>query len=102
MQNTLVRFPNEQEMLRRLIGVRNIDHLKEHFYPKLAVQAGDELEASGIAILFITAHTEYVENAPQWLVREMHVLLPLFVDSIIDDREIAEEAKKWINTALAL
>jgi len=101
MQSTVVRLPAEEDMMHRLIEIRNIDHLKEHFYPQLCAHAGNELTPAGVALMLIQEFTDFSERRPTFAY-ELQEVLSLFVDALTDDPALAAEAKQCVDMSFAL
>ncbi len=99
MGKTVV-LPGRDEMLRRLLTINDSPHLQQKFYPLILKEAGIEADAQAIVMIFTLAISTYVQGLPQQVEMLMYVQLPHYIDALIDDKEVAVEAKVFLQDAL--
>lgn len=102
MSEKVITLPNRDEMLRRLIGVSDTMLQQERFYPLLLESAEGERSAQGVAAMLVLAIHDYVEDLPPIMARLMYPLAPKFVEALVDDQEVAEEAKSLLEEAFSV
>lgn len=98
MANKAILLPPKDDMLRRLIEVQDADDLKEALYPLILEFADTEKDALGIVLMLNQAFDDYVEHKGQWTDCKLQRLLPLFIDALVDDKDIAAAAKEFHDT----
>ncbi|OGJ01311.1 hypothetical protein A3I95_02330 [Candidatus Nomurabacteria bacterium RIFCSPLOWO2_02_FULL_44_12] len=86
-------------MLKRLLSVSNEPHFQERFYPILLESAGGELRAPGVVVMFALAIHDYTEGMPPMIEQSVYMMVPRFVDALIDDKEVAKQAKDFLASA---
>ena len=89
----VVILPNEEEMLKNLLEIDDNSHLQERFYPLLTRQAGQEKVAEGVVLMLSLAISDYTQGMPSMLSSLMYMKLPNFIDALVDDPEVAQQAK---------
>jgi len=97
MINKVVTLPNEQEIVDRLkkVDIGANGYMAERFYPLIAAEAGRELVAQGIIIMLTLKIYNFTHSGyPPAMEGVLHMYVPQFVDALIDDPEVAEEAKR--------
>lgn len=90
----IATLPNQEEMLEHLIKVDDDPHLRERFYPLLTKHAGEEKVAEGIVLMLELAIYDYTEGMPSMMSALMRMKLPNFIDALVDDPDIAQQAKE--------
>lgn len=96
---TLPKDP--QEIVQRLKTRNDENTLVEKLYPIIANSAGRELVAPGIVIMFMLAIHDFMQNGyPPVIERVLILNIPSWIDALIDDKEVAETAKQWLNEAV--
>lgn len=100
MEKKVIQLPNREEMLRRLLKVCDESHFQEKFYPILLERAGQTIVAQGIVIWFTLAIHDYSEGMPKIISNLVYAFVPRFIETLIDDLEVAEEAKSIFNEAI--
>ena len=63
-------------------------------YPKLTRFAEKRLGPDGVASMLYTAISEAIVDVPEELAESAYKLMPHFIDAIVPDERVAEEAKK--------
>lgn len=101
MSEKVIILPNRDEMLARLLKVNDGSHLQERFYPTLLEQAGQERVAQGVVMMLVFAIHDYVEGLPPAMAGLMYKQAPDFIDALVNDPEIAKEAKDSLQEALS-
>lgn len=91
-----VVLPKQEEILERLRQVDNDDCLVERFYPLIAEEAGCELVAEGVAMMLTLKVHDFAESYPPPMGAFLSLYVPRFIDALVDDKEVAEDAKKWL------
>ena len=96
----IIKLPEREEMLKRLISVSDNDRMQERFYPILLKNAGEERVAMGVVMMFVLAIADYTDGMPAALSAVLMMYVPSFVDALIDDKEVAQDAKNFLEKAL--
>lgn len=99
-KDAVVRMPNREEMLRRLVSVSDESHFQERFYPILLRSADRELVAQGIVMMFALAIHDYTQGMPPMMAGLVYMYVPQFIDALVDDKQIASDAKKFLQEAV--
>ncbi len=83
-------------MLALLTSVLDIRYIVEKFYPSLLKSAGTELVASGVALVIILALSDFEEtkDADPKMLALIDANVPDFIDALIDNKDVASEAKR--------
>lgn len=101
MSGKVITLPNREDMLQRLLEVNDDSHAQERFYPILLQSAGQERVAQGIVMMLALAIHDYTEGLPPMMVNLMYMQAPQFIDVLVDDTEVAEQAKAFLQKALS-
>lgn len=101
MSEKVITLPGAEEMLARLIKVSDIGHAQEQFYPLLLEHAGTEKVAEGVTMMLVLAICDYTAGLPPMMAAVMFTMAPRFIDALVDDKEVAEQAKAMLQQALA-
>lgn len=99
-KNKVVTLPKRDEMLRRLVSVSDESHFQERFYPILLQSAERELVAQGVVMMFSLAIYDYTKGMPPMMSGLVYMYVPKFIDVLVDDKEVASEAKKFLQEAI--
>jgi len=100
MNEKTIVLPDRKEMLKRLVAVSDESHFQERFYPILAQSAGRELVASGVVMMLTLAIHDYTKGMPPMMAGLVHMYVPQFIDALVDDKEVAEQAKVFHKEAM--
>lgn len=100
MSEKTIVLPAREDMLRRLIAVRDIAHYRERFYPILLKDAGQRRVAAGVVMMFTLAIHDYTQGMPPMVGNLVYMDVPEFIDALVDDKEVAQEAKTFLEQAL--
>lgn len=103
-----ITLPNQEEMLERLRKVNTDPSLESRFFPSLLKEAGNEFDGTGIAMMFLGAVRDYIDEAykgekdmtsieAQALVANR---VPQYIDALVDDSTVAAKAKAEVNDAI--
>ena len=95
----VITLPDRDEMLQRLLKVNDDRHVQERFYPILLESAGQERTARGVVLMLTLAIHDYVEGMPV-MSDHMHMLVPRFIEALVDDKEVAEQAESFLQETL--
>jgi hypothetical protein len=96
----VITLPNREEMLKRLLLVDADGYLVEKFYPLLLKDAGRQLVAKGVVMLFIQTLHDYTDGMPPMMWSVMFSRVPDYIDALVDDKEVATEAKAFLQEAM--
>lgn len=103
-----ITLPDQEEMLERLRKVNTDPSLESRFFPSLLKEAGNEFDGTGIAMMFLGAVRDYIDEAykgekdmtsieAQALVANR---VPQYIDALVDDSTVAAKAKAEVNDAI--
>ena len=89
-------------MLERLMKVSGDASMRDRLYSVLLNEAGAEFNGTGIVMILMGAVRDYVGtmNAPK--AYEMCEQLPNFIDALVDDPEVASQAKVVLKETIPL
>ncbi|KKQ93177.1 MAG: hypothetical protein UT66_C0023G0001 [candidate division CPR2 bacterium GW2011_GWC1_39_9] len=93
-EDKVITLPNREEMEKRLLAVDDNSRLAERFYPLLVKHAGQERVATGVVMMFTLAIHDYTEGMPTMMAALLHWRIDKYIDALVDDKEVAEEAKQ--------
>jgi hypothetical protein len=96
MKDEKILLPNRKEMLQRLMNVNSSTHLLEDFYPTILKNAGQEKTVKDLIVIILTAIDIYSENLATIAKDFILEQLPRFVEVLIDDKELAQKAKLYL------
>jgi hypothetical protein len=88
-------LPESEEMLERLMKVNDNPHAKEQLYPILMKEAGSRLVAQGVVMILTLAIADYAKGVLPIVARRINLQFSDFIDALITDPEVAEEAKEF-------
>src|SRR5688572_8191999 len=99
MSNT-VTLPNDPiEIVNRLSDVSDETNLVNKMYAEIARNAGREFLPEGIVMMFTLAAWDFEKQYPPPLGSFLMLLMPRWIDALIDDKEAAEAAKSILKDA---
>jgi len=101
MNDKVITLPNHEEMLQRLLKVDGNPHLQERFYPILLKSAGQERVAQSVVLMLALAIHDYVKGMPSVMTDLMYMQAPQFIDALVDNPEVAEQTKTFLQEALS-
>lgn len=101
MKEKVITLPAREEMLDRLKKVSDNSHMQERFYPILLKHAGEEKVAQGVVMMLALAIHDYVEGMPPMMSNLMYMQAPQFIEALVDDKEVAQQAKTFLEEALS-
>lgn len=104
---TIAVLPEDAgEIIRRLSAVNDERNMVEKLYPEIARRSGTELLPQGIVLMFELAAYNFGKQYPPPASAIVRGFVPLWIDALIDDKKVADEAKKWLedmeNEAVAI
>jgi hypothetical protein len=96
MSDVVVTFPNRETIIKKLAQVDVIPYMAKNIHPKIAELAGEERSAHGIAFFFFLLITDYMaeNDSPNYLGKGIGLLIPNYIDVLVDDVSVAQEAKQ--------
>lgn len=100
MSEKVITLPDRESMLERLLKVNDHSGMQEKFYPILLESAGQEYVAQGVVMMLALAIHDYVEGMLPVMSNLLYVQAPQFVEALVDDPEVAEQAKSFLQEAL--
>jgi uncharacterized membrane-anchored protein YjiN (DUF445 family) len=100
MNKKKVTLPDRDEMLKRLLKVSSDPHAQNRFYPILLQSAGQELVAHGVVMMIVLAIYDYTNNMSPAMSNLMYMQAPRIIEALVDDEEIATEAKSFLEEIL--
>ena len=101
MSETIITLPDREEMLQRLLQVNGGNHVRQGLYPILLNHAGQEKVALGIPTMFALAISAYSSGMPTVMAGMVWDYVPAWIDALVDDQEVAAEAKAAVETILS-
>lgn len=96
MDQKVIVLPEAEDMLRRLREVYDDPEIERGLYPRFVQYSGDEVCIPGtIARMFIWSIVDYVwdNDYPDVMIGLVNTLVPAWIDAVVDDRAMAEQAK---------
>ena len=100
MNMKTIDLPERDEMFRRLKAIMDDPHVVERLYPLMLRHAGQRKVALGVVNMVVMSITEYTDELPAPLSDIVMKSAPDFVEALIDDEEVREEAMGIIRSAL--
>jgi len=92
-----INLPSDpQEIIRRLSSVNDEETLVSRFYPLIANDAGRQLVAEGLVIMFQLASYDFCQGHPPMISTLIQMQIPQWIDALIDDKEVVEAAKQFM------
>ncbi len=95
-----ITLPEREEMLRRLVAANDEPHYQEGLYPLLLKNAGQQRIAGGVVTMFALAIADYTKDMPGTMRSLVFMSVPDLIDALVDDKEVADEAKAFLAKAL--
>lgn len=102
-KDKVVTLPNAQEIMERLkkVGMGADDYMAERFYPLIAAEGGRELVAQGVVMMLTLKIHDFVHSGyPPVMEGILHMYVPQLIDALVNDPEIAKEAKSFHQEAM--
>jgi len=102
-QGKVVTLPDEQEIMERLkkMEMGANDYMAERFYPLIAQEAGRELVAQGVVLMLTLKIHDFLSSGyPSVMTGLLHMYVPQLIDALVDDKDVAEEAKRFHQEAM--
>lgn len=94
-------LPTAAEIVERLKKANDDAYLVETFYPTIAKEAGRELIAEGIVMMFTLKIYDYQQSGYRPVIGSiLQMQVPRFIDALVDDKEVAEAAKAFHQEAV--
>lgn len=104
LDRMVYQLPDGEELLRRLqsvdVGVN--DYMAQRFYPLFKNDAGRELESQEIVLLFAHHIAVFMLNGYSSSMEAlMYLNVPHWIDALVDDPSVAEQAKQFHDRLMA-
>lgn len=102
-QGKAVTLPDTQEIMERLkrVEMGANDYMAERFYPLIAQEAGRELIAQGVVMMLTLKIHDFVSSGyPPVMAGILQMYVPQLIDALVDDKDVAEEAKRFHQEAM--
>ena len=100
----VVTLPDGQEIMERLkkVYMGDGDYMAENFFPMIAKEGGHELVAAGVVIMLTLKIYDFIKDGGYSPMMKgiLHMYVPQLIDALIDDKEVATEAKTFHKEAL--
>ena len=99
MNDKVIVLPNADEIIKRLNKVID-DELSNRLYKIIAKKAGEEKVAAGVVMMFTLGIYDACQGYPPMMQSLMFNFIPMWIDVLIDDKEVAEAAKAFHQEAV--
>ena len=99
MNDKVIVLPNADEIIKRLNTVMN-DEFGNRLYRIIAQKAGEEKVAAGVVMMFTLGIYDACQGYPPMMQGLMFNFIPMWIDVLIDDKEVAEAAKAFHQEAV--
>ena len=102
-ENKVITLPSSEEIMARLkkIDMGANEYMAEKFFPLIAAEGGHELVAQGIVLMLTFKIYDFVHlGYPPIMEGILHRFVPEIIDILVDDREVAETAKRLHRKAM--
>lgn len=99
MNNKVIVLPKADEIIKRLNTVMD-DELGNRLYKIIAERAGEEKVAAGVVMIFTLGIYDACQGYPPMMQGLMFNFVPMWIDVLIDDKEVAEAAKAFYQEAV--
>lgn len=102
-KDNVVVLPNAEEIMNRLkkVNMGANDYMTERFFPFIAQEAGRELVAQGVVMMLTLKIYDFMQSGyPPAMEGILHMYVPQLIDALVDDKEVAEEAKCFHKEAI--
>jgi len=101
MSDKVITLPDAKEIMNRLTKAYDDAYMAERFYPLIAQEAGHELVAKGIVMMLTLKIHDFVASGyPPVMTGILHMYVPQFIDALVDDKDVAEESKRFHKEAM--
>lgn len=94
----VITLPSAEEIMKRLKGSggRADEYMVEYLYPRIAKEGGRELVANGVVLMLTFKIYDFMQAGgyPPMLGNLLHMRVLAWIDALIDDKDVAEEAKR--------
>lgn len=91
----VIVLPDAEEIVKRLAKVYD-DELAQRLYAKVAQRAGEEKVAEGVVMIFTLSIYDVCQGYPPMIQSLMFNFVPMWIDALLDDKEVAEAAKAFL------
>jgi len=102
-QDKVVTLPSAEEIMSRLqkVDMGANDYMTERFFPLIAQEASRELVAQGVVMMLMLKIHDFMSSGyPPAMIGILHMYVPQLIDALVDNKEIAEEAKRFHEEAM--
>lgn len=98
-EDQTIILPSSEEIVERLKQVLDDEYMAQKFYPLIAQYGGEQKVAMGVVMMLVLAIEDFMQSGyPAAMRGILYMDVPRFIDALIDDKEVAEEAKMhWQN-----
>ena len=98
----VVTLPSKEEIMKRLRPVHDDAYMAERFLPLVAEKAaGKKLVAEGIVMMLSLAVADFVKSGyPPQMEGVLLLYMPMYIDALVDDKEVAKTAKNFFSEAM--
>ena len=100
MHHNLITLPSKRTLREHLLQVDEDIHFQMHLYPKILESAGQQKTAMSVVLLLRIAINDCAGGVPL-IEAAMLVRMPEFIDALVVDKGVAEEAKYYFERELA-
>ena len=95
-----VKMPDGDEMFRRLQSVDKWPTLMNNCYPVMLQAAGQSLNSHGVVLMLLSGISELDGKVDKRVSAPLYNMIPQFIDVLVDDDNIREEAKQYWDSLL--
>ena len=88
----IFNLPGKSEIMHRLNSLNYDQHLTQKFFPLIAKHEFEAINAMGVNTIITLAIEDYCEGQPISVKVIMIMLMPYFIDKLVDDENIKKEA----------
>jgi hypothetical protein len=101
VNETLVTLPDVDEMMKRLIGVKDDPHVNDRLYPDICRMGGKEYYGLGVTMGLVLAIHDYSEGMPPIVENVLLMYVPKYLEALIDDEQVRRDALEHFEAARA-
>jgi hypothetical protein len=101
MYHNPIMLPSKEGLLERLLQVDEDMHFQMHLYPKILESAGQQKTAMSVVFLLRIAIYDCAGGVPL-IEASMLVRMHEFIDALVIDKSVAEEAKGYFEREMAM
>lgn len=101
MHHNPITLPSKEVLYERLLQVDEDIHFQMHLYPKILKSAGHQKTAMSVVLLLRIAINECAGGVPL-IEASMLIRMPEFIDALVLDKEVSEEAKDYFGKEMIL